>query len=181
MPPSPRVVFAAFSSNDEPMLHSWIRFRDLVESADALGPRRRPVPRETARRPEVASTKSTHSTGVWRVLASNNRELGRSARTYASFDVARAHVATLQASVDELVVTPVVGPQPGLYGWLLEHDGTPVVTCSRWYAASSGRETVISTVAALRIAVIMEAPRSVLDPLRRSAGRRIDRTAVAPW
>jgi hypothetical protein len=180
MPTSPRVVFAAFSSNDEPMLHSWIRFRDLVESADALGPRRRPVPRASTRSPELASTSSA-KTGVWRVLASNNRELGRSSLTYASFDVARAHVVTLQASVDDLVVTPVVGPQPGLYGWLLEHEGVPVITCGRWYAASSSRETVISTVAALKIAVITEAPRAVLDPLRRSAGRRLDRTAVAPW
>jgi hypothetical protein len=56
-----------------------------------------------------------------------------------------------------------------------------VITCGRWYAASSSRETVISTVAALKIAVITEAPRAVLDPLRRSTGRRLDRAAVAPW
>jgi hypothetical protein len=181
MPASPRVVFAAFDSTDEPMLKSWIRFRDLVESADAIGPRRRPVPRSSGRSAGTATGSASARTGVWRVLASNNRELGRSSQTYASFDVARAHVATLQSKVDELVVTPVVGPQPGLYGWLLEHEGVPVITCGRWYASSSSRETVISTVAALSVAVITEAPRTVLDPQRRSTGRRLDRAGVAPW
>jgi hypothetical protein len=112
MPTSPRVVFAAFGSNDEPMLHSWIRFRDLVEAADALGPRRRPVPRASIRSSDAIGTQKSAKTGVWRVLASNNRELGRSSQTYASFDIARAHVVALQANVDDLVVTPVVGPQP---------------------------------------------------------------------
>lgn len=180
MPATPRVVFAAFRSNDEPMLLSWMRFRDLVHAADSVGPRRQPEQRQPPQQP-VASTRTApgHS-GVWRVLASNNRELGRSSQSYASFEQAKAHVLHLQSRHDELVVTAVVGPQPGLYGWLLEHDGVPVITCGRWYAPSSSRDTAVSTVAALRDAVITEAPRSSLDSLRRSTGRRHSE-AVAPW
>jgi hypothetical protein len=121
------------------------------------------------------SSGSADRTGVWRILATNNRELCRSAHVYPTFSGARAHVALLRDRIDELVVTPVVGNRPGSRGWYMTLNGVVVVTCGRWYgAAASSAEAASASLEALATAVIMEESRAVTAP-----GRRASRGAIA--
>jgi predicted phage tail protein len=113
---------------------------------------------------------------VWRLLASNNRELGRSAQTYNSFDAARAHVLQLQEQADALVVTAVPGTSAGTHGWLATIDDTAVMTTGRWYGAtSSSLEAAAGTIAALRAAFVTICPRGA-----EAAGRRAGRDVKNP-
>lgn len=123
-------------------------------------------PRETR-----SATRSTPagSTGVWRILATNNRELCRAAHVYPSFGRARGHVLRLRERLDELVVVPVVGPRPGSRGWYMTLGGVVVVTCGRWYGSTaSSAEAAEASLEALRTAVIADTARE-LTPAPRSA------------
>ncbi len=128
-----RVTFTAFRSVDDPMLMAWARFRaQLATTAHPSG-----ASIESDR--DAASVRSVHppeparASGLWRLLATNNRELGRSFLLYGSFEAARRHVQRLQAGDAELEVTLVAGPFNASHGWIISHDGSAVMTCSRWY------------------------------------------------
>lgn len=128
--------------------------------------RRADPTRET--RPAGRSTPAG-STGVWRILATNNRELCRAAHVYPSFGRAHGHVLRLRERLDELVVVPVVGPRPGSRGWYMTLGGVVVVTCGRWYGSTaSSAEAAEASLEALRTAVIADAARE-LTPAPRSA------------
>lgn len=146
----PRVEFWEFPSPDDPMLLAWARFRGTLASS----PRGR-VPEQ-----RVAST-AGHRSALWRLLATNNRELGRSFHLYERFDLARAHVEKLQRNPDGLSIEHVTGPTNGSRGWVILAGGKPIMTCGRWYSSmSTGAAAAAGALEALRSAVLAVDPES---------------------
>ncbi|MFE7846299.1 hypothetical protein ACFUTX_14015 [Microbacterium sp. NPDC057407] len=143
-----RVRFTEFAAADDPMLVAWARFRGLL-----AGPAREPSRTHTAAPP-------VHPESVlWRLLATNNRELGRSYVLYRRYSTARAHVEQLQADSDALSIELIHGPHNGSRGWVIVADDVPVVTCSRWYSSiSAGALAAAGALHAFRTAVVWETP-----------------------
>ena len=161
MSESSRIVFSSFRSGGDPMLDSWNRFRVAVAPRTAG---EAPKPGRTA-----LANGAAERSGIWRLLASNNRELCRSAHVYPSFSAARSHVSALRERVDELTVTPVAGAKPGSRGWYMSLDGVIVITCGRWYGASaSSAEAAAATLETLVSAVLTDEARPISSV---SAGR----------
>ena len=153
----PRITFTVFRSMEDPMLRSWVRFRSpmvgssVPDELHALG--RGEDPPRRGRQTEAAEP------GFWRLLASNNREVGRSYLLYRSFDHARAHVQQVQAQPDALAVAFVSGPHNGARGWVVTFQGTPVMTCARWYDSTSARASAAAgALAALPTAHVADVP-----------------------
>jgi hypothetical protein len=118
VPGAPTILFASFRLPNDPLRRAWAQFRAQIE------------------RPSPASPPADVQVGIWRLLASNNRELGRSAAAYATFAEARAHVLAIQASGPELHAAIVAAPEHG-YGWCLETRDVVVMTCVRWHATAA--------------------------------------------
>lgn len=130
------------------MLLAWARFRGTL----AVGPTRHLPPVRPARPSDPVS-------GLWRLLATNNRELGRSFLLYRRVESARAHVMQLQSDPEALTVEHVPGPTSGSRGWVILASGSPVMTCSRWYGSlSTGAVAAAGALLALRTAVVTDAP-----------------------
>ena len=167
-----RVTFTEFHSADDPMLRAWTRFRETF-----------PAPLATAAAVRQRNSSPTRPTlvvaperppALWRIHATNNRELGRSFVLYSSFEAARDHVLRLQEHSADLEVAVIAGPLNASRGWAILHEGSPVMTCSRWYSSTS---TGIAAAAGALAAI----PRAVLsDEADRSApsGRFSRRTPV---
>ncbi|WP_156891335.1 hypothetical protein [Agromyces subbeticus] len=139
---SPRIAFSQFRSGEDPMLLAWARFRsrlapapDVASIGDRLG--------------SVAKEPLSIERTIWRLFASNNREVARSARVYGSFLAAREHVLMLQSRVAELDVQFVRGPETGSYGWTVALDDRAAATCARWYPSSACTEAVTSALVLL--------------------------------
>lgn len=165
-----RVVFDTFRSIHDPRLAAWLLFRAhlLPEWSVAAGSLSETAPESTLGQLGVF--------GVWRLLATNNRELARCARVFvsprAAFDAAVAE----QSRVEEMTVTAVRGPQSTTHGWVIRRGDRPVLTAARWYesaseaaaagrAASSALATAtiaqgvsIGTASGRRARVVMNAP-----------------------
>lgn len=166
MTPGPSVVFTEFGSRNDPMLRGWLDFRaqvlagarDIGPSADSRAdPRADPDP-ERARRP-VATPSGTPS-GIWRLVASNHREVARSLFLYESLNKAEDHVGALQNDSDDLVVRLLKGPSAAQHGWLAESGDGAVISCGRWYSASSlSREAAEFSLQALRTASLPSSSR----------------------
>lgn len=157
----PRVTFTMFASDEDPMLRAWLRFRDpLVGSSDPdARPPLRHVDGDLHRSERGGGRAGTRAIGFWRMLASNNRELGRSYLLYRSFEQARAHVHALQGHPEALEVTYVSGPVTGSRGWVLTAAGEPVMTCSRWYDSTSARAAAAGgALAAFPLALVSDTP-----------------------
>ncbi len=185
MSATPRIVFSTFSSTFDPMFLAWARFLRSVEvsgrpiagilKAQAESSIVPVTGDQLSRRPDAqvsvaGSTGTGSACGVWRILASNNRELGRSARAYTSHASAIAHVLALRSAVGELQLTTVNGNRTGMHGWYLSHGRRPVITCGRWYgAAASGATAAAAALEALSEALVEETARR-LEPPRRTAG-----------
>jgi hypothetical protein len=169
MSATPRIVFSTFRSSNDPMFLAWARFLRSVESAarqtGPAGVAERTIA-ETATR-LASGPVATGACGIWRVLASNNRELGRSARAYTSFESARNHVLRLRDGLGDLNVTAVTGGRPGMHGWYMSARASAVVTCGRWYgAAASSAEASLATLDALRDAIVSDVARELMPPRR---------------
>jgi hypothetical protein len=177
MSATPRIVFSTFRSSADPMFLAWTRFLQTVEgaarrtgsvvvsrpgtSAAAAPPRRAPM---------AHAVVADGACGVWRILASNNRELGRSARAYTSYAAARQHVISLRAGIDGLRLTTVSGERTGMHGWYLSQGRQPVITCGRWYgAAASGTTAAFAAIDALGEAEIEQTVRRLEPPRRTGA------------
>jgi hypothetical protein len=148
---APRIAFSLFRSGNDPMLLAWGRFRSRLE----LPPDDEPTPVAVARASNVNPPAPVERT-VWRLFASNNREVARSARVYGSFAAAKEHVAAIQSRVDELEVHLVRGPEAGAYGWIVGLDRRAAATCARWYPASVCVEAATSALVLLERAAIAE-------------------------
>ncbi|WP_433083554.1 hypothetical protein ACQP1P_05060 [Dactylosporangium sp. CA-052675] len=70
---------------------------------------------------------------AWRLIGTNNHELGRSALSFRSYRAALAAFAEVQAGHDRLVQLPVPERPTGRWGWRLELDGAAVAVSGRWY------------------------------------------------
>jgi hypothetical protein len=57
---------------------------------------------------------------AWRVIAANNRPLGRSARTYESYAACRAAVVELQEQIDGLLPSVLFDGAHGHWTWRLD-------------------------------------------------------------
>lgn len=157
------------------MFLAWARFLHTIETAARYAERaaveERP-PAERVLRAAVATRLpagpvASGACGIWRILASNNRELGRSARAYTSFEAARSHVLRLRSGIDELGVTAVAGGRPGMYGWYMSSRSSAVITCGRWYgAAASSAEASLATLDALRVGIVSDVSRELTPPRR---------------
>jgi hypothetical protein len=143
----PSLVFLSFNSRNDKRLAGWASFRESIKAGAPLGeagapasrsaegrtPQRRTPPRRTGERSVVEHS----SVGIWRLLASNNRELARGWSVYPSLDAACDDVTRLQRSIDSLVIAAVRGETASQNGWLATLDGEPVLSCGRWFGASS--------------------------------------------
>lgn len=98
---------------------------------------------------------------VWRLLAPNNRELARSAHLYRGIADAERHATALQNAADDLEVSLVLGPRPGMRGWIATHRGVVVLTCGRWYGgAAANSESAAAAVQLVATAAIARSPGS---------------------
>jgi hypothetical protein len=165
-----RIVFDTFRSAYDPMLNSWLVFRaQILPDAVALPPEIvSPIAdeRERARAGRF---------GVWRILATNNRELGRGAGLFATPSDAVTTVEALQRDAAALTPTVVRGGNPMTHGWVLRHNGEPVLTSSRWYESAS-EAAAAARAARTVLAVATIAPGVNIGT---QSGRRL-RRAIAP-
>ncbi|WP_448811396.1 hypothetical protein [Agromyces bauzanensis] len=151
------MTFTAFRSMDDPMLMAWARFRQPFAIRSSAAPQDRPSPRQVAARPTVGAApgRPEARSGLWRLLATNNRELGRSFHLYSSVEAARAHVERLQGDGANLEIDIVPGPLSSSRGWIITHEGSPVMTSSRWYDSSStGADAAVGALAAFARAIV---------------------------
>lgn len=150
-----RVTFTEVRSADDPLLRAWTRFRDTFPTplATAAAVRQRnvsPIRPTSAVAPERLPA-------LWRIHATNNRELGRSFVLYSSFEAARDHVLRLQERTAELEIAVIAGPLNASRGWAVLLDDAPVMTCSRWYSsASTGIAAAAGALAAMPRAVLSD-------------------------
>jgi hypothetical protein len=148
----PGFVFSAFDSVGDKQFQGWAAFRESIQAGTRLDGTTVPL-RPGARPP----AESAGPLGIWRLLASNNRELGRSGRAYPSFEAAREHVLRLQQVVDDLVVVGVRGAASSQYGWIATLGDVPVVTSGRWFGASStSMHSAATTLAAFETAIVSD-------------------------
>jgi hypothetical protein len=175
---SASVVFSAFASAADPRLQGWLSLRGHLQ-VDAVATARPPraAPRGDSRGQTATDGVAWARPGIWRLLASNSRELGRSSSVYPTFGLARAHVIDLQAGVDRMVATTVTGPTSGTHGWVVTVDDVAVMTSGRWYGTTSTtRDACAGALAALRTALVTDDPRRLVAP----GGRRPRRSAGDP-
>ncbi len=69
----------------------------------------------------------------WRLMGANNRELGRSAAGFGSYQGARLAVRRLQQGVGRVVQHSTADPTTGRWGWQVDLDGASVAVSGRWY------------------------------------------------
>jgi hypothetical protein len=181
VPTFPTILFSAFQSGADPQRQSWARFREQVNTRSnaaltAISPQlgeRSPV------QARVASSGDDES-GIWRLLAPNNRELGRSSFLYGTFSAARNHVLQLRGA-ESLATSTVAGPLAQSFGWFISLRGVPVMTCTKWLgSAAASNEAAHAALAAFMAAVVGEAPLRATSSGRRTtrAGRN---GAPAAW
>ena len=176
MAPGARIVFTSFAARTDPMLAAWSRFQAELDGADARAQRSGNTPasfataaaemsQPDARAHADARTKDARALAepavVWRLLAPNNRELARSAHLYRTIVDAERHAVQLQNTADELDVSLVLGPRPGMRGWVAAHRGIVVLTCGRWYGgAAANSESAAAAVLLIATAAIARSPGS---------------------
>ena len=154
------IVFSSFTSAADPMPRAWSRFRDQLISAE-------PRPAEDPDEPRSGPV------CVWRLLASNNRELGRSAVLYRTFLDARAAVFEARLAAPEFEIRSVHGPNAGTHGWFaLDPGGSPLITCGRWYGAHAASiEAAQHSIEAFQGATVLAEGHRRLSPDRRRSIR----------
>lgn len=157
------------------MVQKWIRFRNTIlgDAPVALG-----TP-PAGRSPKASSStaRSSHPGGgvlYWRLVASNNRELGRSALLYQSVDQARRHVERIMSAAAELKIDAVADRSALRRGWVLSLEAAPVMTSARWYTSSS--TSVSSAMSAL---AALQGARVLVGPTRAASTTPIERDSVA--
>lgn len=182
MSASPCILFVAFPQGEEAPLHGWSRFRELVQTGGGDFAQSRGSETATVEPGADPQQFGTARAGIWRMIASNNRELARSSFLYDSFVKAQSHILHLKENTAGMVVTVVTGPTAGTHGWYVSIDGTPVMTCGRWFrTAPSCHAAAEGTIEAFRLAVVADDPRRAV-----LAGRRWSRPGTAaqgavPW
>jgi hypothetical protein len=121
--------------------------------------------------------------GIWRLLATNNREIARSAREYTSRVEALADVTWIRDHADDLVAIPVVGVQRANRGWVAMLHGETVMTGSRWYeSTSTSTGASADALQALRTAVVSDSVRVIVPAGSRGrATASLHATMASGW
>lgn len=137
-----RVIFDTFRSVRDPRLSAWLLFRsyllpELAVSQSAL--------MESASVADALAPIGVF--GVWRLLATNNRELARCATVFASPAVAVDAVGVEQSRADQMQVSTVRGPVATKHAWVMRRGDRPIAIAARWYesageASAAGRAAV---------------------------------------
>jgi hypothetical protein len=158
----PSFIFLVFESVNDQRFVGWEAFRDSIDEGTVVtGP-----PNSSVRRPPRASG----GVGIWRLVAPNNRELGRSWSSYPTFDDAREHVLQLQHDIGEVVVSGVRGSTSSQYSWVASLGSARVITAGRWYGASStSLQAAATTLAAFASAEVVDKPVSPPRELAHAA------------
>lgn len=154
------IVFSSFTSAADPMPRAWSRFRDQLTATDEHHVERFADP-------------LSGPVCVWRLLASNNRELGRSAALFRSFDEAREAVFDLRRARPAFEIRSVHGPNAGTHGWFASEPGSaPVMTCGRWYGAhAASLDAAQHSIDAFHLADVLAEGHRRLSPDRRRSVR----------
>jgi hypothetical protein len=105
----------------------------------------------------------------WRLIGANNRELGRSARSYGSYPVARGAVRHLQDHAGELVPQTFIDPATGRWWWRLELHNSAVAISGRWYERDHDSRAGMARFVTLIPAADVEDGFVTLPDRRRSA------------
>lgn len=148
MPPH-SIVFTTFDSTRDRRLLGWSEFRQALFTARQIGNEAR------ALLPPAPHPDCPGAT-VWRLLAPNNRELGRSWAVYASRDEAVRHIDLLRVQAKGLAVIGLRGSHSSQYGWIAATSGRAVLTTGRWFGApSTGYQSASAALAALPGAVLV--------------------------
>lgn len=85
------------------------------------------------RRIQLADQGPSTSWVAWRLVGANNRELGRSAQTYADLIDCSESVVRLRQTVLTAQSAVSVDPSTGCWYWRLDVDGVPVASAGRAY------------------------------------------------
>jgi hypothetical protein len=151
------VLFTVIPSAHAPAMVAWTTFRATIDrGADA----HTSLERQHALR-GIPQPSSELSVTVWRLLATNNREIARCAYGYHSIAKARANARLVRSRADDVVIATIHGPVAGSHGWFATLDNGIALTCSRWYETSSlSLEAADGAIDALRHAVISRTIRS---------------------
>ena len=172
---TPYTIFSVFPSGGDPLIRAWTKFREEIQAGSLRQERAAAVavPDSTfdLTVDVDAVMERSGESGIWRLLASNNREIARSSFLYRSFLSAREHLLRLQPQAGEMVTNVVQGSKAGTHGWYVSLRGVTVMTCSRWYCTA----TVSREAAAA--AVLMFARATVADLPGRSS-RSVDRARL---
>ncbi|UFS59208.1 hypothetical protein [Subtercola endophyticus] len=166
MTSGPSILFTEFATRTDPVLRGWADFRAQVlagartaqgrtDARGAAEPTSEPRTRRTdAAAPGIRS-------GIWRLVAPNHREVARSLYLYESLSQAKDHVRDLQDGDRVVTVRLVKGPFAGQHGWVASVDDVAIMSCGRWYSASSlGRESAQYSLEALKSARLAETSRA---------------------
>jgi hypothetical protein len=126
-------------------------------------------------RPAVATIAEIAERGDWygwRLIGANNRELGRSARSFGSYQLARRAVGQLKEGLGRLAHNSTNNPATGRWGWRLDLDGVAVAVSGRWYERDyDGR---VGAAKFLALAVDAELADGVVTlHVRRTAGMHV--------
>lgn len=171
MSPHPSILFSSFQSPADPQRIAWLKFRDqsALSSLVARGASSDSVP-------HIATLPGSSPSGIWRLLAPNNRELGRSSFLYSTFSAARNHVLQLRESPESITVITVKGPIAKSFGWIATLGNSTVMTCSRWSTSAAAALAVAEAArASLTIATVAELPLRTT-----SSGRRTNHSSARP-
>jgi hypothetical protein len=170
MSAAPSLVYLAFAVRDDRRFRGWSAFRDALDAGIPVGATVPVVARRVSDRSSASvrgaapGVVELSDVGIWRLLASNNRELARGWTAHTSFDEARDDVARLQSSVAALEVAVVRGETASQNGWVATLDGVPVISCGRWFgAASTSMHSARTALAEFAVADFPAAPATVTD------------------
>jgi hypothetical protein len=181
---SSHVVFSAFRSNTDPAFIGWVSFREQIHAGSGTTTPM-PVPYGPAAPPHPGMEPAAAATapfGIWRLLATNHREVGRSSFLYRSGAGARAHARQLQSLIEGKAVTVMSGPLAGTHGWFIEIDGSPVMTSARWYGSSAtSYEAATGAIEALKNATINDEQTPAATPRRARNRQAADRSRASTW
>lgn len=158
--PGPYVLFMGFPSKHDPALLAWLGLRERVAvEAGALQMPEFAAPSAPSAQGAPRAPGADDWIGIWRLLAPNNREIGRSAFIYGSFEVAQANVTFLKHSAAELTPISFHGPTGGMHGWYVALKGRLVFTCARWYETGQlSLEAAAGAIQAMSGAFVSQGP-----------------------
>ncbi len=67
----------------------------------------------------------------WRVVAANNRSLGRSYDVFPSLEECRTAALTLHRRIEQVIAFPFLSGRSGHWNWAAQLDSTQVAVCMR--------------------------------------------------